>query len=127
MGERDRIDYIGACLYPDAPKFMPKRVRHSDADEVFEKAAELFALMSSAVRLQIISRLCGRELSVSQLQDGIDVSQPNLSQHLSMLYRAGVLGRRKEGAMVFYRIGDLRTAAICRAICTEYAIAADKP
>lgn len=93
-----------------------------DAALVFERAAELFGLMSSPIRLRIVSELCQRELNVSQLLERVDTTQPNLSQHLAMLHRSGVLARRREGSQVHYRIGHAGAAAICRSVCIDIAI-----
>jgi len=38
-----------------------------------------------------------------------------MSQHLTTLYQAGVLGKRREGVQIYYRIIDDRVAALCRA------------
>lgn len=79
----------------------------SDQDQVFERAAELFALMSTPVRLRIVRELLEGEKNVSQLIDSVGASQPNLSQHLATLYRCGLLSRRRDGVHVLYRIaGD---------------------
>jgi len=93
-----------------------------DSNEVFEKAAELFGLMSAPVRLRIISELCQGEKNVSQLLDCMQTTQPNMSQHLATLYRAGVLGRRREGSQIYYCIRNQRAMALCRAVCTQVAI-----
>jgi DNA-binding transcriptional ArsR family regulator len=61
---------------------------------VFELAAELFGILATPMRLRILSALCDKEKSVSELLADIDTTQPNLSQHLNLLYRAGVLKRR---------------------------------
>ena len=96
-----------------------------DQDEVFDKAADLFAVMSTPIRLRIISALCQGEKNVGQLLENIGVAQPNMSQHLNILFRSGVLGKRRQGAQVFYRIADDTAARVCRAVCTEVAIGAD--
>jgi ArsR family transcriptional regulator len=93
--------------------------------EVFDKAADLFAVMSTPIRLRIISTLCQGEKNVGQLQEAIGVAQPNMSQHLNILFRSGVLGKRRQGAQVFYRIADDTAAKVCRAVCTQVAIGAD--
>jgi ArsR family transcriptional regulator len=95
---------------------------HDEIDEVFEKAAELFAVLSTPIRLRIISELCQGEKNVGQLLDQIGVSQPNMSQHLNIMYRSGVLGKRRQGAQVFYRIADESAVVVCRAMCTQVAI-----
>ena len=94
----------------------------SNEDRVFESAAELFNLLATPIRLKIISALCNGEKNVSQLLDEIDTTQPNMSQHLSTLYRAGVLGRRREGTQIRYRLESERVATLCRAVCTQVAI-----
>jgi ArsR family transcriptional regulator len=95
-------------------------------DAVFDSVAELFAVLSTPIRLKIISALCHGEKSVSQLLEEIDTTQPNMSQHLATLYRAGVLGRRREGTQVRYRLESERVATLCRAVCTQVAIEMDR-
>ncbi len=98
-----------------------------EASEVFSKAAELFALMSSPMRLRMLSILCDKELSVSQLLERIETTQPNLSQHLALLTQAGVLAKRKEGTTVFYRVLSEKAVQLCRSVCTQVAIELDEP
>lgn len=91
---------------------------------VFEKAAELFAVLSTPIRLRIISELCRGEKSVSQLLDHVGVAQPNMSQHLNIMYRAGIVGKRRQGAQMIYRIADESVVGVCRAVCTQVAMEA---
>ena len=93
-----------------------------ESDEVFELAAEVFRVMSAPMRLKIISSLCNGEKNVSQLLEEIDTTQPNMSQHLNTLYHAGVIGKRREGVQIFYRIINDRVVTLCRAVCTQIAI-----
>jgi len=96
-----------------------------EEDVVFESAAELFGLLSTPVRLKIISAVCNGERNVSDLLAQIDTTQPNMSQHLATLYRAGVLGRRREGTQIYYRLQSERVAMLCRAVCTQVALELD--
>jgi DNA-binding transcriptional ArsR family regulator len=98
---------------------------HDESDTVFATAAELFALLSTPIRLKIISSLCHGEKNVSQLLGDIDTTQPNMSQHLSTLYRAGVLGKRRDATQIYYRIESERAAMLCRAVCTQIAVEMD--
>lgn len=88
-------------------------------DAVFDLAAELFQVLSAPMRLKIISCLRDGEQNVSFMLSKIDTTQPNMSQHLNMLYKAGVLGRRREGVQILYRIVDERVATLCRAVCSQ--------
>jgi ArsR family transcriptional regulator len=101
------------------------KVEDDGGEQVFVAAAELFGLLSTPIRLRIISALCSGEKNVSQLLDQIDTTQPNMSQHLASLYRAGVLGKRREATQIYYRIEDERAASICRAVCTQFAMDLD--
>ena len=83
---------------PDAPD------SELESDEVFELAAEVFRVMSAPMRLKIISALCNGEKNVGELLADIHTTQPNMSQHLNTLYKAGVLGRRRDGVQIYYRI-----------------------
>ncbi len=106
------------------PKGIPVAEK-GEADLVFESAAELFGLLSTPVRLKIISAVCNGERNVSELLEQIDTTQPNMSQHLATLYRAGVLGRRREGTQIYYRLQSERVATLCRAVCTQVAMEID--
>lgn len=93
-----------------------------ESDEVFELAAEVFRVMSAPMRLKIISALCNGEKNVGQLLEEIHTTQPNMSQHLNTLYKAGVLGKRRDGVQIYYRIVNERVVTLCRAVCTQIAI-----
>ena len=99
-------------------------VKTSEPDQVFELAAEVFRVMSAPMRLKIISCLCEGEKNVSYLLSQIQTTQPNMSQHLTTLYQAGVLGKRREGVQIFYRIIDERVSTLCRTVCTQIAMEA---
>lgn len=99
----------------------------AESGRVFELAAELFGVLATPMRLRILSALCDGERSVTQLLEKIETTQPNLSQHLNVLYRSGVLARRKEGTAVIYRVQSEKAVALCRAVCTQIAIEIDEP
>lgn len=94
---------------------------------VFEQAAELFAVLATPMRLRVLSALCAHEKSVNELLLEIDTTQPNLSQHLAVLYRTGIVARRKEGTQVIYRVQSEKAIALCRSVCTQIAIELDEP
>jgi DNA-binding transcriptional ArsR family regulator len=96
--------------------------KQSTEERVFESVAELFAVLSTPIRLKIISAVCNGERNVSELLSEIDTTQPNMSQHLNTLYRSGVLAKRREGTQMYYRLQSERVATLCRAVCTQVAI-----
>jgi ArsR family transcriptional regulator len=98
---------------------------NADLDVMFDLAAETFRVMSAPMRLKIINCLCTEEKNVGQLLDEIDTTQPNMSQHLNTLFKAKILGRRREGVQIYYRIINERVVTLCRAVCTQIAIDSD--
>ena len=99
----------------------------AETARVFELAAELFGILSTPMRLRILSALCDEEKSVSELLAEIETTQPNLSQHLNLLYRSGVLAKRKEGTQVIYRVQSEKAVMLCRTVCTQIAMEMDEP
>jgi DNA-binding transcriptional ArsR family regulator len=97
------------------------------SQKVFETAAELFAVLSTPIRLQVLNALCDGERTVNEMVTRIGCSQPNLSQHLNVLYKSGIVAKRKEGTQVIYRVQSERAMAICRSVCTQVAIELDDP
>lgn len=99
----------------------------AEQGRVFELAAELFAVLATPIRLRILSALCEHEKSVNELLLEIDTTQPNLSQHLAVLFKTGVLAKRKDGTQVIYRVQSEKAVALCRSVCTQIAIEMDEP
>jgi ArsR family transcriptional regulator len=97
----------------------------ANLDQMFDLAAETFRVMSAPMRLKIINCLCSEEKNVGQLLEEIDTTQPNMSQHLNTLFKAKILGRRREGVQIYYRIINERVVTLCRAVCTQIAIDSD--
>jgi DNA-binding transcriptional ArsR family regulator len=65
--------------------------------------AELFRALADPTRRAVFERLSLREMSVSELVEGSDVSQPAISQHLASLKGAGLVSERREGRRAIYR------------------------
>jgi DNA-binding transcriptional ArsR family regulator len=66
--------------------------------------ADVFRALGDPTRRAVFERLTGGEMSVSALKAGLEVSQPAVSQHLAALKSAGLVGERREGRNVYYRI-----------------------
>ncbi len=61
------------------------------------------------------------EKNVGELIAEVNTTQPNMSQHLNTLYQAGVLGKRRDGVQIYYRIINERVVTLCRAVCVQIA------
>lgn len=89
--------------------------------QLFEDVARYFSLLSDPTRLRILFTLCQDERPVNDVVDRIGLTQANISRHLNILYRAGVLGRRRDGNQVFYRVIDPNFVDILRTVSVTVA------
>jgi DNA-binding transcriptional ArsR family regulator len=75
-------------------------------------ASPVFRAVSDGTRREILDLLRGRERSVNEIVAKFRVSQPTISQHLEVLVRAGLVGRRRDGRRIFYRLRAGRLRAV---------------
>lgn len=83
--------------------------------------AQRFKALADPGRLAILASLQSGERSVSELVEATGRGQPNVSQHLSSLARAGFVAARRQGNRVYYRNADPCVAEICEAVCRSLA------
>lgn len=88
--------------------------------EMLQRAADRFKLLGEPVRLEILSLLqAHEEMNVQELVQATSQAQANVSKHLGLMARAGLVRRRQEGAFAYYRIDDPSLYGICQLICAE--------
>ena len=85
--------------------------------ELTEMIAARFRLLAEPMRVRILDRLRDGEQSVGELVTDLGTSQQNVSRHLSILHREGVLGRRKDGNRAVYWIADETVLDLCEHVC----------
>lgn len=73
-------------------------------DIVTKLTADFFKTLSHPVRLKILHTLELGERCVCEIIEELDIEQSNLSQHLSVLKKQGIIDSRKDGQKVIYRI-----------------------
>lgn len=91
-----------------------------------KRAAEAEAFLralASRHRLMILCSLFEDERSVGELVRRLGLTQSNLSRHLAMLRDEGLVATRREGTVIYYRIGSERVqpilAELYRLFCAE--------
>lgn len=82
-----------------------------------ELIAERFRLLADPTRIRILDVLRGHPRTVGALTDEIGTSQQNISKHLGLLHRAGIVAREKDGVCVRYRIADDSVFQLCEEVC----------
>jgi DNA-binding transcriptional ArsR family regulator len=85
--------------------------------DLVELIARRFRVLGEPMRIKLLDRLREGEGTVNELAESLDASQQNVSKHLAVLAEVGILGRRKEGTHVYYRIIDENVFALCDQVC----------
>lgn len=75
-------------------------------DASYEADADVFKAFCNEYRLQILERLRTGEKCACDLQEHIDISQSNLSHHMKILCRSGIVTARQEGKWMHYSISE---------------------
>ena len=82
----------------------------------------LFAkAISDDTRQKIMSECCCCELSVNEIVEKMEVSQPTVSHHLAILRDAGLVTIREEGKQTFYTLNQDRVAYCCGQLMIKFA------
>jgi DNA-binding transcriptional ArsR family regulator len=90
---------------------------HPLPDDLAELIARRFRAISEPMRVRLLDRLRDGEACVNDLAAQLEASQQNVSKHLSVLADVGILGRRKDGNRVYYRIVDEGVLGLCEQVC----------
>ena len=82
----------------------------------------LFAkAMADETRQKIMSECCCCWLSVNEIVQKLDVTQPTVSHHLAILREAGLVNVREEGKQTFYTLNQERVAVCCGQLMIKFA------
>lgn len=91
------------------PSLMP--------DEILDRVAERFRMLSDPTRLSILRALLDGEKNVGMVVAETGQNQANVSKHLKMLAESGMVRRRKQGLQVFYVASDPLAERLCTMVC----------
>ena len=73
----------------------------------------LFAkAISDETRQKIMNICCCESLSVNEIVEKLDVSQPTVSHHLAILREADLVSIREEGKQTFYTLNQERVCLL---------------
>jgi DNA-binding transcriptional ArsR family regulator len=77
-----------------------------------EDAAQFLKLMANPHRLMVLCHLLDAEMSVSEINEHLPLSQSALSQHLAVLRNSGMVATRREQQTIYYRLANPGVEAI---------------
>ena len=107
IGRRD-----AAIHHPEEPV-----ITHPLSDEFAELIARRFRTLGEPTRIKLLDRLRDGEATVIELTELIGTSEQNISKHLGLLSREGIVARRKQGNFSYYSIADDGVFALCENVC----------
>ncbi|MDP1714737.1 MAG: metalloregulator ArsR/SmtB family transcription factor [Anaerolineales bacterium] len=82
----------------------------------------LFAkAISDETRQKIMNICCCTSLSVNEIVEKLDVSQPTVSHHLAILREAELVTIREEGKQTFYSLNQENVAICCGQLMIKFA------
>lgn len=111
-GESASCAFMSEWLYYLAGEDM-KEV----STQLLERIADRLKAMADPMRLRILHCLQSGERNVNDVLQLVGSSQANVSKHLAVLKKAGLVGCRRSGTSVFYFIEDEEVFSICRICC----------
>jgi ArsR family transcriptional regulator len=87
--------------------------------QIHKKTARKLKALAHPMRLKLIEELMRGECCVGQVQKGLSISQPNVSQHLKTLKDAGLIECRRERNKICYRVSNDSTIRFLKNILRE--------
>jgi DNA-binding transcriptional ArsR family regulator len=96
-----------------------KKQRKKLSDDALELIAARFRVLSEPMRLKVLTALGDEELTVNELVVATGSGQANISKHLGIMFKDGLLARRKEGLNTYYAIADKSTFDLFDSVCTS--------
>jgi DNA-binding transcriptional ArsR family regulator len=96
----------------DAPN-----VPHRPPAPLVELIAERFRVLGEPMRIRLLDALREASATVGELQQATGASQQNVSKHLGVLLRSGLVSRRKQGNFSLYAIADDGVFELCEQVC----------
>lgn len=89
--------------------------------EALQEVAAYFQTLSEPTRLQLLNYLREGERKVGELAELCGYTAANVSRHLAMLAKHGLVARETRGTCVYYRITDQKVYALCDLVCGNIA------
>ncbi len=93
------------------------KVPHPLPAPLVELIAERFRVLGEPMRIRLLDALREGPATVGDLERATDASQQNVSKHLGVLLRSGIVSRRKNGNFSLYAIADEGVFELCDKVC----------
>jgi DNA-binding transcriptional ArsR family regulator len=92
-------------------------VPHPLPEPLVELIAERFRILGEPMRIRLLDALREGPATVQELERANGASQQNVSKHLGVLLRSGMVSRSKDGNFSVYAIADDAVFKLCEQVC----------
>jgi hypothetical protein len=92
-------------------------------EESFTQLLQFFKILGHKTRLQIIGALASHERSVGELAELLNLTEPTISHHLSMMKELALVGVRAEGATRIYWLDNSTLERMSKDIFSQNRLA----
>lgn len=83
--------------------------------------------LSDQTRQSILRMLQGGEMSVGEIVEAFNISQPTISHHLNVLKNVGLVTSRKQGKQIFYSINQENIEECCGMMVATFCVELPSP
>lgn len=99
---------------------METAVELEDMQAAAAEACKLMKVLANRDRLLILCQLSQRELCVGELEENLGIVQPTLSQQLTVLREKALVGTRRDGKNIYYRLASPRALAVIGVLYEQF-------
>lgn len=102
-------------------RFNKGSVMQEMPPEALAQVAAYFQVLAEPTRLRILNVLRTGEKNVGELATICGYTAANISRHLSLMSKHGLVAREGRGTSVYYRLTDESVDALCDLVCGNIA------
>lgn len=100
----------------------PPQLNLQEMQAAAAQACALLKVLSNPDRLMLLCQLTQGEYCVSELESMLGIAQPTLSQQLGVLREERLVGTRREGKQIFYRIDSKAALALMEVLYQQFCM-----
>lgn len=95
-------------------------IKLEDMQAAAAEACKLMKVLANRDRLLILCQLSQGELCVGELEENLGIVQPTLSQQLTVLREEALVGTRRDGKNIYYRLASPRALAVIEVLYEQF-------
>lgn len=115
--------YFGNILIWNFPKLIRLEGSVTQTQHDFDTLVRFFKVLGNENRLMIVGLLATGELSVREIADMLDLKEPTVSEHLTMLRELDLVSFRQQGNHRYYAFNPEPLRLLNRDILSREALA----